>query len=211
MRFRDRTDAGRQLAACLADYVNRPDVIVLGLPRGGVVVAAEVASTLNAPLDVWLVRKLGVPGQPELAMGAVAPGGVEIHNDDLVHALQIPPAAIHEVAARERAELERRASAYRGSRAAPSLHDKRAILVDDGLATGATMEAAVAAARQLHPREVVVAVPVGARETVERIGRVADRTVVLEAPAEFRAVGHWYDDFTQTTDDEVRRLVGGHS
>ena len=211
MRFRDRTDAGRQLAAWLADYANQPDVIVLGLPRGGVVVAAEVASALNAPLDVWLVRKLGVPGQPELAMGAVATGGVEIRNDDVVDALQIAPEAIHEVAVRERAELERRAYAYRGSRAEPSLRDKRAILVDDGLATGATMEAAVAAARQLQPREIIVAVPVGARETCDRIGRVADRIVVVEAPSEFRAVGIWYDDFTQTTDDEVRRLVAGHS
>ena len=207
MRFRDRTDAGRQLAGRLAAYANRPDVIVLGLPRGGVPVAAEVARSLGAPLDVFLVRKLGVPGQAELAMGAIAEGGASVLSEDLIATLQIPRALVEEVAARERVELDRRERLYRGARPAPDLHGRTAILVDDGLATGSTMEAAVRALRALEAARVVVAVPVGARESCERIGRLADEIVCAYTPSWFSAVGQWYEDFSETSDDEVSRLL----
>jgi predicted phosphoribosyltransferase len=203
MRFRDRRDAGRQLAVALLEYADRPTVLVLGLPRGGVVVAVEVANALRAPLDVWVVRKLGVPGHPELAMGAIAGAGVEVRHEDLIAELGLSRAAVDAVAARERVELERRERMYRGDRPAPVLHERDVILVDDGLATGATMEAAVEAAAQLEPRSVVVAVPVGASDAVARLRRLATRVVCLAAPAAFHAVGEWYADFSQTTDDEV--------
>jgi predicted phosphoribosyltransferase len=209
--FHDRTDAGRQLAEQLRNYAHRNDVVVLGLPRGGVPVAYEAASRLDVPLDVFLVRKLGVPGHAELAMGAIAPGGVQVLNRDLIEELAIPPAAVSAVADSELQELERRDRIFRGGRPLPELKGKTVILVDDGLATGATMEAAVTALRYLEPAQIVVAVPVGARETCERLARVADSMVCLATPAPFNAVGQWYEDFSQTTDEEVKQLLLGVS
>ena len=205
--FADRADAGRQLAEALREYEGRPDVVVLGLPRGGVPVAYEVASRLSVPLDVFLVRKLGVPGHVELAMGAVAPGGIEVLNQDLIDELAIPVASVEQVAAREREELERRDRLFRGERATTQLTGKTVILIDDGLATGATMEAAVAALRGMKPAAIVVAVPVGARETCDRLAPLADELICLATPAPFAAVGQWYEDFSQTTDDEVKALL----
>jgi len=207
MRFRDRTDGGRQLAAQLAEYGGRSDVVVLGLPRGGVPVAKEVATRLKAPLDVFLVRKLGVPGHPELAMGAIAEGGVEVLSEDLIQDLRIPPELVQEVAVRERVELERRDVLYRGGRKAPVVRGRTVILVDDGLATGSSMQAAVLALRQHAPARIVVAVPVGASDSCDRLRRVADQVVCVSTPEPFNAVGLWYDEFSQTTDDEVRRLL----
>jgi predicted phosphoribosyltransferase len=208
MRFTDRVDAGRQLARRLDAYASRSDVIVLALPRGGVPVAAEVARHLNAPLDVFLVRKLGVPGQPELAMGAIAEGGAEVLNQPVIDELGVPAALVQLTLARERIELDRRARAFRVDREPPPVRGRTAILVDDGLATGSTMEAAIAALRRLEPQEIVVAVPVGAPQTCERLGRVADVLISVARPLPFDAVGQWYDDFSQTTDEEVRRLLG---
>jgi erythromycin esterase-like protein/predicted phosphoribosyltransferase len=207
MRFQNRHDAGRQLAARLSEYANRSDVIVLALPRGGVPVAFEVAAVLKAPLDVFLVRKLGVPGHPELAMGAIAAGGVEVLSHTLIDDLGIPAALVQQVAVRERLELDRRDRLFRGDRQPPLVHGRMVILVDDGLATGATMEAAIIALRRLQPAGIVVAAPVGARDTCNRLGRLADRVVCLAMPEPFFAVGPWYDDFAQTTDDEVRLLL----
>lgn len=207
MRFRDRADAGRRLAAALAEYAGRPDVLVLGLPRGGVVVAAEVAKALGAPLDVCLVRKLGVPGYPELAMGAIAPGGVQVLSDDLIRELRITPAMVDKVAAAERAELERRERTYRSHRPPVVVRDRTVILVDDGLATGSTMEAAARAIRQQSPAAVVIAVPVSSWEAAERLAPVADRVVCLDTPHPFHAVGQWYDHFDQTTDEEVVEVL----
>ena len=209
--FHDRTDAGRQLAERLGGYANRNDVVVLGLPRGGVPVAAQVASRLAVPLDVFLVRKLGVPGHVELAMGAIAPGGIEVLNHGLIADLGISPATVAGIAAAERIELERRDRVFRGGRPFPELAGKTVIVIDDGLATGATMEAAVTALRRMNPAEIVVAVPVGARETCDRFERLADRVVCLATPASFDAVGLWYEDFSQTTDDEVKQLLLGLS
>jgi predicted phosphoribosyltransferase len=205
--YRDRSHAGRALAAMLARYAGRPDVVVLALPRGGVPVGAEVARALGAPLDVFLVRKLGVPGREELAMGAIASGGVVVINEEVVRRLDIPEGVIDAIAAEERLELDRRAEAYRGGRPAPNLRGKMVVLVDDGLATGSTMRAAVAAVRQLGPAAVVVAVPVGAPETCDEFRRVADDVVCAATPEPFFAVGSWYQDFAQTTDDEVRELL----
>jgi erythromycin esterase-like protein/predicted phosphoribosyltransferase len=207
MRFRDRGDAGRQLADQLATYAGRSDVVVLGLPRGGIPVAHEVATRLKAPLDVFLVRKLGVPGHPELAMGAIAEGGIEVLSRDLIRDLGIPRVLIEQVAVRERLELDRRDTLYRGSRRAATVRDRIVILVDDGLATGSTMDAAIRALRQHAPARVVVAVPVGASETCDRLRRVADEVVCLSTPEPFNAVGLWYEEFPQTTDDEVKRLL----
>jgi erythromycin esterase-like protein/predicted phosphoribosyltransferase len=207
MRFRDRADAGRQLAAKLSGYVHRSDVLVLALPRGGVPVAAEVAKALAAPLDVFLVRKLGVPGHPELAMGAIAAGGVKVLNEDLILDLGVPPALVEQVAVRERLELERRDQQYRGGRRAPIVRDRTVILVDDGLATGSTMEAAILALRRDAPARIVVAAPVGAPETCERLRRHADDVICVNTPHPFSAVGLWYEDFSQTTDEEVMRLL----
>ena len=205
--FRDRIDAGRQLAARLARYANRKDVIILGLPRGGVPVAFEVACALNAPLDVFLVRKLGVPGHEELAMGAIAMGGVLVLNEDVVQHLRIPHDLIDAVAARERAELERRDREYRDGRPPPDMSGRIAILVDDGLATGSTMRAAVAALRRLDPARIVVGVPTGAPESCGEIGRQVDEIECVETPGPFYAVGAWYEDFSQTTDAEIRELL----
>jgi erythromycin esterase-like protein/predicted phosphoribosyltransferase len=207
-RFANRVDAGRRLARQLNAYAERSDVIVLGLPRGGVPVAAEVAKHLGAPLDVFLVRKLGVPGHPELAMGAIAEGGVEVLDERLIRDLGIPRAMVEQVAMRERLELDRRDQQYRGARKRPNLRDRTVIVVDDGLATGATMEAALVALRQLGPAAIVAAAPVGAPETCARLRRFADHVVCAETPSDLTAVGLWYDDFSQTTDDEVRRLIG---
>jgi predicted phosphoribosyltransferase len=182
-------------------------VVVLALPRGGVPVAFEVARALHAPLDVFLVRKLGVPGHEELAMGALATGGVRVLNDDVVHALDIPEEAIAAVAAEEGQELARRERLYRGNRSAPAVRGRTVILVDDGLATGSSMRAAVAALRRQGPARLVVAVPVGAPETCAEFQDVADEVVCARTPEPFYAVGLWYDDFTQTTDEEVRDLL----
>jgi putative phosphoribosyl transferase len=207
MRFLDRVDAGRQLAEPLIGYAGRSDVVVLALPRGGVPVAYEVARELRVPLDVFLVRKLGVPGHPELAMGAIAEGGVEVLSDDLIHELRIPQKIVQQVAVRERIELDRRDAMYRGGRSFPAIRGRVVILVDDGLATGSTMQAAVTALRRLEPTRIVVAAPVGVRETCERMRRFADEVVCLTTPEPFQAVGLWYEEFTQTTDDEAKRLL----
>jgi len=207
MLFLDRYDAGQQLAARLGRYANRDDVVVLALPRGGVPVASEVARRLNAPLDVFLVRKLGLPGQEELAMGAIASGGVRVLNEEVVRALDVPPDVIDAVAERERRELERREWAYRNDRHAPDVRNRIVILVDDGLATGSTMRAAVAALRKMGPAWIVVAVPVGAAETCNELEKEADEVVCLRKPEPFFAVGAWYEDFAQTTDQEVRDLL----
>src|SRR4051812_13190717 len=199
MLFRDRTDAGGQLAAKLTAYAGRPGVLVLALPRGGVPIAFEVARALRAPLDVFLVRKLGVPGQEELAMGALATGGVRVLNDDVVQARGIPDEVIDAVAAEEQRELERRERLYRGGRPAPRVESRTVILVDDGLATGSTMRAAVAALRRQRPARIVVAVPVGAPQTCEDFQDEADEAVCARTPEPFHAVGAWYDDFAQTT------------
>lgn len=209
MPFRNRTEAGRALAAALTDYTGRSDVVVLALPRGGVPVASEVASRLPAPLDVFLVRKLGVPGHPELAMGAIASGGIEVLSRDLIRDLQIPAHLVEDVAVRERLELDRRDRLFRGDRQPPAVRGRTVVLVDDGLATGSSMEAAILAVRQIEPAKIVVAVPVGAPETCERLRRLADEVVCLATPSPFSAVGQWYEDFSQTTDDEVRRLLAG--
>jgi putative phosphoribosyl transferase len=205
--FRDRTDAGEQLAGRLRHYAGRDDVVVLALPRGGVPPAYEVAAALGAQLDVFAVRKLGVPWHPELAMGAIASGGVRVLNGEVISTLHITDEMIDAVAEREQAELERREEAYRDGRPRPDVRGKVVILVDDGLATGSTMRAAVAAVRKLDPSQVVVAVPVGARDTCRELAREADEVVCVEMPEPFFGVGSWYDDFSQTTDKEVQELL----
>ena len=207
MTFHNRAHAGRELARRLTEYAGRSDVLVLGLPRGGVPVAAEVAAALGAPLDVFLVRKLGVPGHDELAMGAIAEGGIEVLNTRLVRDLAIPRPLIDRVAVRERLELDRHDRQFRAGRARPAAGGHVVILVDDGLATGATMEAAVLALRELKPSRIVVAAPVGAPETCRRLAAVADEVVCPEQPASFSAVGLWYEDFSQTSDQDVRDLL----
>ncbi|MEX0674149.1 MAG: phosphoribosyltransferase [Gaiellaceae bacterium] len=210
-RFRNRAEAGRALAERLEAYAGRDDVTVLGLPRGGVPVAAEVARALGVPLDVFLVRKLGVPGREELAFGAIASGGARVLNRDVVATLGIDAQTIDAVVAREQAELERRAEAYRGTAEPPELRGRVVILVDDGLATGASMRAAVEAVRALGPARVVVAVPVAARQTCEELAAEVDEVVCLMTPEPFFAVGMWYADFSETTDDDVRELLRGSS
>ena len=209
--FRDRREAGRLLAAKLTAYANRPDVIVLALPRGGVPVADEVARALGAPLDVFVVRKLGVPGSEELAMGAVATGGVRVLNDQLVNRLGIPDHLIDAVAVREGQELARRERLYRGGRPLLDVRDRTVILVDDGLATGATMHAAIAALRQLHPARIVVAVPTASPETCEEMRAEVDDVICAITPEPFQAVGRWYQDFAQTTDEEVLEVLGARA
>jgi putative phosphoribosyl transferase len=205
--FRDRAEAGRMLASRLAAYARVPGVVVLGLPRGGVPVAYEVAHALDAPLDVFLVRKLGVPGHEELAMGAIASGGVRVFNDEVVSGLRISGTEIERVAKREQAELERREALYRNGRPAPDLHGKTVILVDDGLATGSTMRAAIEGVRRHAPARIIVAVPVGAASTCEELRAQADEVVCVLEPERFYAVGMWYQDFTQASDEEIRSLL----
>ena len=207
MIFRDRTDAGRRLAERLGGYAGRPGVLVLALPRGGVPVAFEVARALGAPLDVFLVRKLGVPGHEELAMGAIATGGVRVVNEAVVRELGIGGEVIDAVAGRERAELERRERAYRGERPAPEVRGRTVILVDDGLATGSTMRAAALAVRRGEPERVVVAAPVAARATCAELRAEVEEVVCAATPEPFFGVGRWYEDFSQTTDEEVRELL----
>jgi predicted phosphoribosyltransferase len=208
--FQDRVEAGEQLAERLQRYADRDDVMVLALPRGGVPVGYEVAGALRLPFDVFVVRKLGVPGHEELAMGAIASGGVRLVNQDVVNALGIPDRVIDSVAKTEQAELARRERLYRDTRPPANLTNKTVILVDDGLATGSTMRAAVQAVRQQHPARVIVAVPVGAAETCSELDREADEVVCVRMPEPFVAVGLWYRDFTPTSDNEVRALLGGH-
>jgi putative phosphoribosyl transferase len=205
--FQDRFDAGRLLATRLEAYANREDVWVLALPRGGVPVAFEVAKALHAPLDVFLVRKLGVPGHEELAMGAIASGGVMVRNDEVIMGLGVPSYVIDTVVAQEQQELQRREHLYRGDQPFPDLHDRTAILVDDGLATGASMRAAVAALRQHQPAHSVVAVPIAAPDTCKALQAEVDEVVCARTPEPFYAVGLWYEDFPQTTDEEVRELL----
>jgi predicted phosphoribosyltransferase len=207
MRFRDRSEAGQKLATQLMEYANRPDVLVLALPRGGVPVGFEVARALHAPLDVFLVRKLGVPGHEELAMGAIATGGVRVLNHDVVRHLKIPQEVIDAATADELREIERRERDYRGGRPPPEVRGCIAILVDDGLATGSTMHAAVAALRPQQPSRIVVAVPVASPDTCADFRGEVDDIVCLITPDPFYAVGLWYKDFSQTTDAEVRELL----
>jgi predicted phosphoribosyltransferase len=205
--YSDRTEAGRVLAERLGAYADRTDVIVLALPRGGVPVGYEVARALHAPLDVFIVRKLGVPGHEELAMGAVATGGVRVLNEQVVRGLGIPESVIDAVAAWELEELRRRERLYRGDRPPPDVRGKTVILVDDGLATGSTMLAAVRALRQQQPARIVVAVPIAAPDTCELLRAEVDDVVCAVTPEPFYAVGLWYRDFSQTTDEEVRELL----
>jgi putative phosphoribosyl transferase len=205
--FRDRDEAGRLLAARLAGYADRPDVLVLALPRGGVPIGYEVARALHVPLDVFIVRKLGVPGHEEFAMGAVASGGVRVINDQVVKALRIPDYVIDAVAQWEQQEVERRERLYRGNRPPPDVHGKTVILVDDGLATGSTMLAAVEALRRLGPARIIVAVPVASPDTCELLKEKVDEVVCAVTPEPFYAVGLWYEDFSQVSDEEVRELL----
>jgi putative phosphoribosyl transferase len=207
MRFQNRTDAGHRLAAQLTSFAHQPDILVLALPRGGVPVAFEIAQQLHVPLDVWVVRKLGAPEIPELAIGAVAPGGVEVLSTDTIRHLRIPAEVVEAIAARERAELDRRVTAYRGARPPLDVAGKNIILVDDGLATGSTMRAAIASLRRLQPARIVVAVPVAARSVCTQLSHEAEQVVCLSTPMDLDAVGQWYDDFTQTTDAEVCDLL----
>jgi predicted phosphoribosyltransferase len=195
------------LGDVLAETLSGADVLVLGLPRGGIPVAAEVARRLRAPLDVFLVRKLGMPGHEELAMGAIAMGGVRVVNDEVVHALGVPDRVVDAVAATEQVELRRREEAYRGNRPVPRIAGRTVVLVDDGFATGSTMRAAARALRRMRPARLVLAAPVGAPDTCASLRAEADDVVCLVSPEAFRAVGLWYDDFEQTSDDEVRSLL----
>jgi len=205
--YQDRFEAGQRLATKLMAYAHRQDVLVLGLPRGGVPVAYEVAKALHAPLDVFIVRKLGVPGREELAMGAIATGGIRVINESVVRMLHIPEHIIDAVAAREQQELERREYLYRDDRPPPDVHAYTVILIDDGLATGSTMRAAIAALRLQHPARIVVAVPVAALPTCEELGTEVDEIVCVQTPEPFYGVGLWYENFSQTTDEEVHDLL----
>ena len=205
--FRDRAEAGQALAAVLTAWREQADVLVLALPRGGVPVAYELASALALRLDLMLVRKLGTPGHKEMAMGAIASGGVRVLNDDLIRGLNIPPAAIDAVTQEEVLELQRRDLAYRGQRPAPAVAGQRVLLVDDGLATGATMRAAIAAVRQQAPAHIAVAVPVAPVETLAMLHPLVDQMICLLTPAPFLSVGQWYRNFSQTTDQEVKSLL----
>ena len=207
LRYRDRFDAGQRLATKLMAYANRQDVLVLGLPRGGVPVAYEVAKALHAPLDVFIVRKLGVPGREELAMGAIATGGIRVINESVVQMLHIPEHIIAAVAAKEQQELERREHLYRDDRPPPDIHECTVILIDDGLATGSTMRAAIASLRLQHPARIVVAVPVAASPTCEELGAEVNEIVCAQTPEPFYGVGLWYENFSQTSDEEVHNLL----
>jgi predicted phosphoribosyltransferase len=207
MRFRDRTDAGKQLAEKLSSYRDVEDLLVLGLPRGGVPVASEVARELDAPLDVYIVRKLGVPGHEELAFGAIASGGTRVLNRDVVDSLGITGETIEQVAEREQKELLRREEHYRGERQPPAVSGRTVVVVDDGLATGASMRAAVKALREQGAGRIVAGVPTAAPDTAESMKELADDVVCVMKPAGFGGVGAWYEDFSQTTDEEVTELL----
>ena len=207
MIFRDRTDAGKHLATKLLSYKDRPDVLVLALPRGGVPVAYEVAQLLRVPLDIFLVRKLGVPGHEELAMGAISTGGVRVLNEEIVEYLRVPEHIIDIIAAEELKELRRREVTYRGNRPEPDVKGKTVILIDDGLATGSTIRAAAQALRQQEPARIVVAVPVSAPETCDEYRIGVDEIICAVTPELFLGVGRWYQDFSQTSDEEVRDLL----
>lgn len=207
-KYRDRQEAGQVLASELKEYANRSDVIVLALPRGGVPVAYEIAQELNLPLDVFIVRKLGVPGHEELAMGAIASGGTTVFNDDVVRSLSISKKMIDSVIQKENEELSRRELTYRGKRPFSNIKNKTVILVDDGIATGATMRAAIKALRLLKPASIIIAVPVAEANTCQSIAKIADKMLCPLQPTLFYAVGAWYDYFDQTSDEEVHRLLG---
>ncbi len=206
-RFRDREDAGKRLALLLNQFTDRADVLVIGLPRGGVPVAYAIATMLNVPLDVMNVRKLGVPGREELAMGAIASGGVRVINDDVVQDLDISPAMLDRVLQRERQELARREQIYRNNRPFPSLEGRTVILTDDGIATGATIHAAIMALRQSHPARIILAIPVAASATIDAMYAEVEEMVCLLMPNSFQSVGMWYEAFPQTSDEEVRALL----
>jgi len=205
--FRDRSEAGKRLVPRLQRYANREDAIVLALPRGGVPVAFEVSKALQVPLDVFLVRKLGVPGQEELAMGAIASGGITVFNEDIVKSLQISPSEIDAIIVREQATLKKRETLYRGSREPLDLKNKTVLLIDDGIATGATIRAAIATIQKMSCDKIVVAIPVAPKETSDLLSGEVDELVCLEMPALFFAIGNWYENFSQTSDDEVTSLL----
>jgi putative phosphoribosyl transferase len=207
VHFHNRMEAGQLLARQLMSYANRPDVLVLGLPRGGVPVAFEVARALRAPLDILVVRKLGVPGQEELAMGAIASGGSRVLNPEVIQGLEIPRWVIEDITAREQQELDRRERRYRGNRPKLDVQGRTVVLVDDGLATGATMRAAIVALRQQQPARIVMAVPVAPPPVCRELGALADEAICLLTPEPFLGVGRWYDDFSPTTDEEVRSFL----
>jgi putative phosphoribosyl transferase len=209
MRFQDRTDAGKQLAEKLLAYRDQPDVLVLDLPRGGVPVAVEVAKALHAPLDLFLVRKLGAPEQEELAIGAVAMGGARVLNRKIIQYLGITQTQVDAITAAEQRELERRQRAYRGNRPLPAIQDRTVLLIDDGLATGASMRVAVVALREYHPARIVIGVPTSSPETCDEFRDEVDEIVCAMTPEPFRGVGLWYEDFSQLTDDDVRTLLAG--
>lgn len=209
MQFKDRHDAGRQLAAKLNRFANQPGVCALALPRGGVPVAYEVSEALHIPVDVLVVRKIGAPNQPELAIGAIATGGVELVSEKFARQLRLSPNVVEAIVARERLELDRRERAYRGNKPPLEVLGKTVLLIDDGIATGASMHAAVTAARRRQPERIVVAVPVVELVVAETLARDADEVVAVLTPEQLTSVGEWYDDFGQTTDEDVRRLLGG--
>jgi putative phosphoribosyl transferase len=206
-KYFDRYEAGKVLAEYLNNYTNKPNTIVLALPRGGVPVAYEVAKALSIPLDIFIVRKLGTPNHEELAMGAIATGGILVFNDDIIQELDIPKKQIDEVIRRESQELNRRNKKYRGNRTFPDIEGKTIILVDDGIATGATIKAAIKALRLQHPASIIVAVPVAAISTCEEIASTVDKIICPLAPKHFNAVGAWYENFSQTEDEEVHELL----
>lgn len=210
-RFRDRTEAGRQLAAQLKTYANRGDVLVLGLPRGGVPVAYEVALALNLPLDICLVRKLGVPWNKELAIGAIASGGVRVLNEHLIRELNISEVVLDQITTQEQQELDRREKAFRGDRPPPQICDRTILLVDDGLATGATMRAAIQVLRAQHPQKIVVAVPISPISACEALETEVDEVISLKKYEPFYAIGHWYINFSQVPDKQVRKLLARQS
>ncbi len=206
-KFHDRAEAGKLLAAKLANYANRSGALVLALPRGGVPVGFEIAQTLNLPLDICLVRKLGVPGQEELAMGAIAPDGIMVLNNDVLRSMKISRQALLEVASREKQELDRRMQAYRGDRPIPQIRDRLIILVDDGIATSSTLRAAITALQKQHPQGIVVAAPVAPATVCEALKNLVQDVVCLATPEPLYSIGMWYKDFSQTTDEEVCQLL----